>query len=127
MRPQLGYFFRGITVASGLLIAIVVCGCKGGTKDPNALGAKYNPVFASAPAEVKTPWETANSALKTNGYAVAIFELQAVLQQPNLSPEQSAAAKETVNAVSAQMYAQANKGDAAARQAIDDLRKARNR
>jgi hypothetical protein len=114
--------------AAGLITTVLVSGCKGGGgQDPNKLGAKYTQLFASADAETRGYWDTANLALATNGFAVAIQALQSLLLETNLSPEQTSAAGQTATAVSDKMYAAANKGDANARQAIEELRKARSR
>ena len=67
------------------------------------------------------------AAIKTNGYVAATLAIQKVMEQPGLTPKQTQAAQETGVALSDQMYEAANKGDANAKQAIDDLRKLRTR
>ena len=48
-------------------------------------------------------------------------------KQPGLTADQTKAVEQTVTAVSDQMYAAASKGDAAAEQAIQELRSLRGR
>ena len=67
------------------------------------------------------------AALKTNGFLVSIVALQSLQQRGNLTPEQLKAVNETVTAVSDEMYAAANRGDANAKQQIQDLGKLRSR
>ncbi len=113
-------------IAVLLLPALLfVSGCgRSSAKDPNKVGSQYRKVFQTADPQVKECWDTAMDAMKTNGYASATLALQNLLQQTNVTPEQTQAAHETVVAVSDKMYEAANKGDAAAQQAIQELRKA---
>jgi hypothetical protein len=81
----------------------------------------------SAPAEVKTAWDTAMAAMKTNGYAVAIMELQAAQSHPNITPKQAEALQNAASQINDQMYAAANKDDPAGKAAVEELRKAMRR
>lgn len=65
--------------------------------------------------------------MQTNGYAAAVLSLKKVYRAENLSPEQQKAVNDTLTAINDKMYAAANKGDAQAAQAIQDLRKASGR
>lgn len=116
-----------LTLASACIGGVILSGCGGGAKDPNKLSAQYDPLFASADPETKACWETATGALQTNGYAVTILAVRTMLQTGKLTPEQTQAAQETATAANDKMYEAANKGDAAALQAIEDLRKATGR
>ncbi len=116
-----------IAVAVACAGCALLYGCGGGSKDPGKLGAQYSQLFASADAETKACWETATGALKTNGYAVTILAIRTLTQGGKLTPEQAKAANETATAASDRMYEAANKGDASALQAIEDLRKATGR
>ncbi len=80
-------------------------------------------VIFPAGCPIKAGWESAMAAIATNGYTAATVALTTLQRQSGLSPEQLKAINETVTAVSDQMYDAANKGDAAAKQAIQDLRK----
>jgi hypothetical protein len=104
-------------------LSLLLVGCK---KDAKSVGSGNNKLFASAPAPLKADWEQANAAMATNGYFTAFAALKN-LQQQSLSPEQLKAVNDTVTAVNDQMYEAANKGDAAAKQAIQDLRKSMGR
>lgn len=118
------------TVCAGCLClcAVVLAGC-GGSPDPNKLGNKNDKLFQSADPGIKTSWDVAMAALKTNGYVAAITSLQDITRGTNtaVTPEQVKAAGETVTAISDSMYSAANKGDAKAREAIDELRKVMGR
>jgi hypothetical protein len=69
----------------------------------------------------------AMAAIQTNGYVAASLALQKVMALPGLTPQQVQAAQEAGVALSDQMYEAANKGDANAKQALEELRKSRNR
>jgi hypothetical protein len=113
-------------VIGAVLALTVFCLAGCGSKSASSLGSSNAKLFAAAPASVKSQWDAASAAIATNGYTPAIVALKN-LQQQSLSPEQLKAVNDTVTAVSDQMYAAANKGDAAAKQAIQDLRKAMGR
>ncbi len=114
-------------IGAGVVACGLLCGCGGGSKDPNKVGSQYNQLFASADAETKACWDTAMAAAKTNGYAVTIQAVRTMVASGKLTPEQAKAAQDTATATSDKMYDAANKGDAAAKQAIDELRKASGR
>jgi hypothetical protein len=78
----------------------------------------------SAPPEVKKGWDAAMAAMNTNGYAVAIMELQKIRQLPGVSAVQGKAIDQASTKISDQMYAAANKEDPKAKAAIEDLRNA---
>ena len=102
---------------------VLLAGCG---KNAASLSNRHAALFQSAPPEVKSDWEKATAAAKTNGYVVAITTVQK-LQGAALTPEQLQAVNETVSVVSEQMYEAANRGDAAATQAIAQLRNQRRR
>ena len=107
-------------VAWGVAGAVLV-GCG---RNPSSIGAGYAKAFQSADAKTKAAWELAMQAVTTNGYATAILTLKELKEQPGLTPEQTKAVSETVDAVSDQMYKALNKGDPNAQKAIQDLRDA---
>ena len=106
----------GVIAFAGLALS----GCGGSPKSAASRGDK---AFQSAPAEIKSAWDTAKKAIQANDYAVALSTLQNLTTNQGLSADQTRALQETATAVSDQMYAAANKGDPKAKQAIDDLRK----
>lgn len=115
-------------IISFLLCGLFITGCGfGGSPNPQRLASKYDKAFGSADAEAKGMWDGAKSAMQTNGYVAALQNLESLIAYTNVSPEQVTAARETVNAVSDKMYAAANKGDAAAKDAIEEYRKVRTR
>ena len=78
----------------------------------------------SASPEVKKGWDAAMAAMNTNGYAVAITELQKIRQLPGVTAAQGKAIDDASTKISDQMYAAANKDDPKAKAAIEDLRNA---
>lgn len=112
-----------VLLGVGLTSVGLLAGCG---KSAASLSSRNAALFESAPPEIKSDWEKATAAAKTNGYVVAITTFQK-LQRAALSPEQLQAVNETVSAVSDQMYETANRGDAAATQAIAELRTQRRR
>lgn len=111
-----------------LLAALVVIGLglSGCSKDAASIGSSRARLFQSADPQIKQQWDVVNAAIQTNGFVTAMMNLSK-LQQAALNPEQLKAVQETATAVSDQMYAAANKGDAAAKAAIVTLREMRNR
>ena len=78
----------------------------------------------TASPEVKKGWDVAMAAMTTNGYAVAITELQRIRQLPGVSATQGKAIDAASTKISDQMYAAANKDDPKAKAAIEELRSA---
>jgi hypothetical protein len=113
--------FRSLT---GLFLAaaVLVVGSLGCKKDAASLGAEGSKAFQSAPADVKQKWDQAVAALNSKDYAKAIITLQDLKSVPTITPEQLKAVEQTATAASDQMYEAANKGDAGAQKAINDLR-----
>lgn len=62
------------------------------------------------------------AAMKTNGYAEAIFQLQELREKSGLSAEQTKVVDQTSTAISDKMYDMANKDDPAAKKALERLR-----
>lgn len=98
---------------------LLLAGC---SKDPGAIATNGSKAFQSADAATRALWETSLAAMKTNGYAVAMLGFKQLGAQSNLTPEQAKAVGDTATALSDQMYAAANKGDANAVEAIKQLR-----
>ncbi|HYG34230.1 MAG TPA: hypothetical protein VEC99_05575 [Clostridia bacterium] len=107
------------------VIGLMLAGC--GSKSAQSVATERSKVFQSAPAEVKTDWDAAMSAVKTSDYATAVLTLRKLAMQTNLTQEQIDAVSKTSVAVSDQMYAAANKGDPKAEEALQTLRKAMGR
>lgn len=113
-------FLLELVVSIGLVL--VSCG-----PNPQAAASRGEKVFHSASPEAKALWTEATLSVKTNGYAPALISLGKLHALPGLTPEQTKAVEETSAAVSAKMYAAANKGDPAATQALEDLRRLQSR
>jgi len=107
---RVGLFFAGI-------LFLAAC-----NKNPASGNA-----FQSAPAEKKAVWDAATSAMSSNNYLGAITNLDSLLAQTDLSDEQKKAVTAAESSIRDRMYTAANKGDAAAQQALDELRNARMR
>lgn len=106
------------------LVGLMVSGCG---KNAASVGDSKSKLFATADPAVKAGWDRGIAALKTNDFAVAIVNFQQLLAQPGLTPDQSQAVADTLATANEQMTAAASKGDAKAREAIDELRKMRGR
>jgi hypothetical protein len=104
------------------LLAIPVAGCKGGSAAES--GSK---AFQAASPELKTAWDKATAAAKSNDYATAILTFRAMRLAPNLTPDQEKAINDAAKEVDDRMYDAANAGDAKAKAALDELRKASGR
>jgi Sec-independent protein translocase protein TatA len=119
-------FLCGRALATGvvLVVALVLSGCG---KSAGSAAAEGQKAFQSAPKEVKAEWDRAISAIKANDYATALITFRDLQSQTNLTQEQMDAVGKTATAISDQMYAKANKGDAKANEAIETLRKAMTR
>lgn len=109
-----------VGIAIVVLAGLALSGCGG---SPQSAASRGDKAFQSAPAEIKSSWETAKKAIQANDYAVALTSLQNLTTNQGLSADQTHALQETATAVSDQMYAAANKGDPKAKEALDQLRK----
>lgn len=107
-----------LKLVAAAVALLVVVGC---SKSASSLGSQNAQLFSSAAPEVKAQWEAATAAMATNGFVSAMVALKK-LQQASLTSEQTAAVGATATAVSDEMYAAANKGDARAKEAIVTLR-----
>ncbi|HPC62939.1 MAG TPA: hypothetical protein PKX23_19920 [Verrucomicrobiota bacterium] len=108
-------FALGLFVSAVLLLA----GCGGDTV--KVTGANLE-AFNNAPPEIKQKWDKALQDDKANNYAAAGKAYFELLRTPNLSPEQLQAVQNAAAALNQKMYEAADKGDAAAQKAIDELR-----
>ncbi len=111
--------------ASLLLLTVLVApllagGC--GQRAGPVLSAGDKKAFEKAPPEVKQVWDRVLEADRTNGYVVAQNLLYRLSQQP-LLPEQKDAVSNETAVVSKRLYDAAEKGDAAALAAIQQLRR----
>ena len=105
-----------------LLLVAGLCGCGGSAQSSMA---RHENAFNAAPAELKAQWQDALNAARSKDYAAALGALNKIAAATNLEPQQADAVREVSTSVSDEMYDAANKGDPKAKQAIDDLRKAR--
>jgi hypothetical protein len=113
--------YAGLSALFAVFVVMAVAsGCK-----PGPVSAEK--AFANAPAEIKEAWQKASDAAKSNDYTGALLLLQDLRARPGLSAEQGQAAERTAAAVSDRMYDAAAKGDAKAKEALDQMRKARGR
>lgn len=105
-------------LAALAIIALVSGGCG---KSPNSVAASHSDLFTTAP--LKDEWDTAMAAMQTNGFVIATTNLNKMrLENPTPTPDQLAAINGTIKALSKQMENLANKGDANARSALEQLR-----
>ena len=85
------------------------------------------PASGNQTAEVplKAYVEQASQAIKGNDYAGAIIPLQALRSQPTLTPEQLTTVQDTMAAVQMELAQKADRGDAAAQRALDQIRQSK--
>jgi len=91
------------------------------SKSPTSIGG-MSTVFDSAPAAVKESWSQAVASARTNDYVGATILLLGLRKQ-DLTPEQSAAVEVSLKTVTEAMYEAADRGDPAAKKAIEELKK----
>ncbi len=103
-----------------LAATLLAGGC--GRKAGPALSAADNQAFDKAPPEVKQVWDRVLEADRTNDYFSAQRLLYELAQRP-LPPEQKNAVSNETAVISKRMYDAAEKGDAAALNAIQQLRR----
>lgn len=103
----------------GIAALLLAAGCG---KQTGGLSPNEKQAFDSASPEVKQNWEMALAAGQTNDY-VASLTLFGRLLSREMSPEQKNAASKEMTAVNERMFAAAQKGDQAARKAIEELRR----
>jgi hypothetical protein len=89
---------------------------------PNSAAARGEKAFSSAPAETRTFWMMATTAIRTNDLALALATLGKLHSTQGLTPEQTKAVEATSTALSDRLYSAANRGDPNAKRALDDLR-----
>jgi hypothetical protein len=93
-----------------------VTGC-----DKGGLSVHDSGEFQAASPEVKSQWQTAVEAAKTNGYLVAYTTLQKLQAQPGLTAGQSNAVVELSGVVGTRMFNAANNGDPEATKALKEV------
>ena len=103
-----------------LAAPLLVGGC--GQKAGPALSAGDKQSFDKAPPQVKQVWDRVLEADRTYDYVFAQKLLYGLSQQP-LPPDQKDAVSNETAVISKRMYDAAEKGDAAALKAIQELRR----
>lgn len=107
-----------LALAALAIITLVSGGCG---KSASSVAASHSDLFTSAP--LKDEWDTAMAAMQTNGFVIAVTNLNKMrLENPTPSPDQLAAINGTIKALNKQMLDLANNGDANARSALEQLR-----
>jgi hypothetical protein len=103
-----------------LAVAIALAGCgKGGSRTGSG-------DFDKAPPEIKANWDKAVAADKANDFVPAVLGYKKILaQRDSLSAAQIKAVEEVSGKLMQRLVEASTKGDAAARQALIDLRPGR--
>jgi hypothetical protein len=97
-------------------LAMVLAGC-----GKSVSGVKSN-AFDNAQAPVKEVWVQAVACAQTNDYAGAAIRMMG-LRNERLTPEQAAAVESAMKTVTEAMYQAADRGDAAALKAVEELKR----
>jgi hypothetical protein len=98
------------------LTGAILAGCGKGGLSVHDSGA-----FKSAPPELKTSWDLAVAAAKTNGYALAYSTLETLRTQTNLDAGQTKAVEELIGIVGTRVFNAANSGDPEATKALKEI------
>lgn len=107
----------GTALAAIAAIALVSTGC---SKSAHSVASSHSDLFSSPP--LKDEWETAMAAMQTNGFFVAASTLNKMrLENPAPTPDQLTAINDTIKSLNKQMLDLATKGDANARDALQQL------
>lgn len=107
---------------SMMFVAVIAVGCGRGVS-PSAA----NKAFDTAPPAVKATWEKAMAASQTNNYTMSIALLRSLRTEPSLTPKQREALADTTSSITEKMMDAANRGDADAKKAMEDLNALRGR
>ena len=116
---------RGPVLVVLAIAGLSLAGC--GRSSSGSLASSHEKEFKSATGEVKAGWDTVVAGVKAKDYAATLTAVAKLAGNPALTPEQSKALSETGTAVSDEMYDKANKGDEAAKQALQTLKAANAR
>lgn len=110
---------RWLVLLALTLTLLAACG----SKDPSTAPGKPNPAsFDSAPPDIKADWDRAVAADQANQYYVAASTyLKIIRQEGRLTKEQYQTAAAASDALTARMQEAINKGDAAARDAMQRI------
>jgi hypothetical protein len=121
-----------LALCTGLLCLVAGCGKK--TADPMQVAAppkakeaasQLEQAFSGAKPEVKSVTTVASQALKTEDYEAAIQSLQIVKERGDLTPEQGLAVHNSMISLEAKLISAVGAGDANAKRAYEQLKKAR--
>jgi hypothetical protein len=99
-------------------IVFVLAGCGDKRKDSTVTNTQ---AFANSPVEVSQAWEKALQAEKSNDYVTAETSLYWLTRQ-SLTPDQKQAVDHQLTTVNARLTEALEKGDPAARAALQELR-----
>ncbi|MFN3407819.1 MAG: hypothetical protein ACK45B_02385 [Limisphaerales bacterium] len=111
--------FAGWVVLLALTLTLTACG----SKDPSTTPGKPNPAsFDSAPPDIKADWDRAVAADQANQYYVAASTyLKIIRQEGRLTKEQYQTAVAASDALTQRIQEAIQKGDAAARDAMQRI------
>jgi hypothetical protein len=129
MAKQLKLYSRALCRIRELVIFALIfqflsfAGC---TKSTPGITAEQRSAFDSAPAEIKKMWQDALAADKANDYA-RVQTLLLDLQTKEMTKEQQQALVDEFDAYGQRLLAAAEKGNADAKNALDNWRTARSK
>lgn len=109
---------RFLTLFSGLCALVWLCGCGEGA--PKVTSADMKAFEGGAP-ELKQAWSEAHAAAATNNFEIAIGKLRSLLSQ-TLTVDQTEAVQNALRAYNTKLLIAADKGDAAAKKVLEELR-----
>ncbi|MDE3066749.1 MAG: hypothetical protein KGJ60_04270 [Verrucomicrobiota bacterium] len=106
-----------LRLSASLLLLALLAGC--GKPSASSVAAAHSNLFPSSP--LKEQWDTAMAAMQTNGYVTAVTTLKK-MQLENVNDAQLTAINDTLRTLNDQILAAADKGDANAAHAMEELR-----
>jgi len=137
MKTKAEFQMNLLTLRAMLLSAVFLClvsGCGGKAPPPTERVAPAKPkeaatqldrAFAGANTEVKSFSTAASQALQTADYEGAVQSLQMIREKGGLTPDQGLAVHSSMVSLEAKLISAMSAGDANAKRAYEQLKKAR--
>jgi len=119
-----------LPLSAALAAALCIAGCKkaepgistAAPPDPAITEQQIKTAFKDAKPELKSAADQAAAALQNNDPGKAFLQLNALNANPDLTPEERAAAAQSMSRVSQQLRAAAQRGDQEAAKLLDAYR-----
>jgi len=124
--------YRAMMLSAALLCLVTGCGEKASPlaemaapAKPKEAATQLERAFAGANAEIKSFSTAASQALQTADYEGAVQSLQMIKEKGGLTPDQGLAVHSSMVSLEAKLISAMSAGDANAKRAYEQLKKAR--